>query len=380
MADLKMRTAIGTYGFTEDLKNGKTVSSKFEMDHVEISPITSVFRRMVRAMEFDVAEMALSTYLCARDHGKAMTGIPIFVVRSFYHGTITCNRNSGIKDARDLAGRRVGVRGWTVTPGVWARGMLQMSYGLDLDSVTWVLSGDEHVAEYVAPSNVVSSANEDLNAMMLSGEIDAAIGAGPSDSPEIVPLFEDSAGADADWFKDTGLYPISHMMVVKDEHLGSHPWLPGELMSMFSEAKKPYLERLLDSQQRSGGSDDATILELSRIVGDDPLPYGVEASRKTLDAFMQMNLDQENNLQGRNHRRGVLRVRGGCVLRQAQDEVTGGRVHPETEGRSYAGRRPQLRPGSRRAGRLQPFRQGQAFVPMLSDESPSVHLVGVVGA
>jgi 4,5-dihydroxyphthalate decarboxylase len=291
MPDLVMRTAIGTYGFTEDLKNGTTTSSKFEMDHVEISPITSVFRRMVREMEFDVAEMALSTYLCALAHGKAMTGIPIFVVRSFYHGTITCSKKSGIKGPGDLAGRKVGVRGYTVTPGVWARGLLQSAYGLDLDSVTWVLSGDEHVAEYVPPANVVSSTNEDLNAMMLSGEIDAAIGAGPADSPDIVPLFPDAAGADADWFKQTGLYPISHMMVVKNDHLASHPWMPGELISMFQEAKKPYLEHL-----HSGGTlnpADQTVMDLSKIVGDDPLPYGVEASRKTLDAFMQMNLDQK---------------------------------------------------------------------------------------
>ena len=179
MSDLVMRTAIGTYGYTKDLKNGTTTSPKFEMEHIDISPITSVFRRMVRGLEFDVAEMALSTYLCARAHGKAMTGIPIFLVRSFYHDTFSCSVRSGIKEPADLAGRRVGVRAYTVTPGVWARGILQTAYGLDLNSVTWVLSGDEHVAEYVPPSNVVSSPNEDLNAMLLSGEIDAAIGGGP---------------------------------------------------------------------------------------------------------------------------------------------------------------------------------------------------------
>ena len=291
MSDLLMRTAIGNYGYTTDLKNGAATSEKFEMDHVEISPITSVFRRMVRNMEFDLAEMALSTYLCARAHGKAMTGIPIFLVRSFYHGTISCSVRSGIKQPADLAGKRVGVRGYTVTPGVWARGILQTAYGLDLNSVTWVLSGDEHVAEYVPPTNVVSSTNEDLNAMMISGEIDAAIGAGPTDSPEIVPLFPDAAGADADWFKKTGLYPISHMMVVKDEHLASHPWLPGELISMFQEAKKPYLEHLHSGATLNPA--DQTILDLSKVVGEDPLPYGIEASRKTLDTFMQFNLDQK---------------------------------------------------------------------------------------
>lgn len=291
MSNPVMRTAIGNYGYTEGLKNGTATSPKFEMDHVEVDSILSVFRRMVREMEYDVAEMALSTYLCARAHGKAMTGIPIFLVRSFYHGAITCSVRSGIKTPGDLAGRRVGMRGYTVTPGVWTRGILQTAYGLDLDSVTWVLSGDEHVAEYVPPPNVVSSANEDLNAMLLSGEIDAAIGAGPTDSPDIFPLFPDAVAADADWFKKTGIYPISHMIVVKNQHLESNPWLPGELISMFQAAKKPYLEQLHSGAPLSPA--DQTIMNLSKIVGDDPLPYGIEQSRKALDIFMQFNLDQK---------------------------------------------------------------------------------------
>jgi len=291
MANPVMRTAIGNYGYTKDLKNGTTTSSRFEMDHVIVDSILTVFRSMVREMNYDVAEMALSTYLCARDHGKAMTAIPIFLVRSFYHGSITCSVRSGITKPGDLAGRKIGTRAYTVTPSVWARGILQTAYGLDLDSVTWVLSGDEHVAEYVPPANVVSSPNDDLNAMLLSGEIDAAIGAGPSDSPHIVPLFPDAVGSDTDWFKQTGIYPISHMIVVKDEHLKSNPWLPGELISMFQAAKKPYLEQLHSGAPQSPA--DQTIMNLSSIVGDDPLPYGIENSREALDTFMQFNYDQK---------------------------------------------------------------------------------------
>ena len=146
MANPTLRTAVSNYGHTKPLKDGTAVSPRFEMEHVDVTPATSIFRRMVRNLEFDVAEMALSTYLCARAHGKAFTGIPVFLTRSFYHAGITYNVKSGIKTAADLAGRRIGVRGYTVTPGVWTRGMLQTVYGLDLDSVTWVLSGDEHVA------------------------------------------------------------------------------------------------------------------------------------------------------------------------------------------------------------------------------------------
>jgi len=291
MADLVMRTAIGDYGHTKGLKDGTATSDKFDMEHIDVSPVTSIFRRMVRGLEFDVCEMALSTYLCARAHGKAFTGIPIFLTRSFYHGGITYNQKSGIKSPDDLAGRKIGVRGYTVTPGVWTRGLLQTVYGLDLNSVTWVLSGDEHVAEYVAPSNVVSSPNGDLNAMLLSGEIDAAIGAGASDSPDIKHLFSDPDGADADWFSSTGLYPISHMLVAKNDHLESKPWLAGELFSLFQAAKKPYLEFLHSSGDKSPA--DQALLKMADIVGDDPIPFGLDSSRKTLETFINFNVDQK---------------------------------------------------------------------------------------
>ncbi len=111
---------------------------------------------MVRGLEFDVCEMAITTYICAKEHGKPMTALPIFLVRAFHHGAILFNTKAGIASPKDLEGKRVGVnRGYTVTTGVWARGILQEEYGVDLSKITWVLSGDEHVAEYRAPANVV---------------------------------------------------------------------------------------------------------------------------------------------------------------------------------------------------------------------------------
>ena len=291
MANPTLRTAVGNYGHTKPLKDGSAASPRFEMEHIDVSPVTSIFRRMVRNLEFDVSEMALSTYLCARAHGKTFTGIPVFLTRSFYHAGVSYNVKSGIKTAADLGGRRIGVRGYTVTPGVWTRGMLQTVYGLDLNSVTWVLSGDEHVAEYVAPSNVVSSPNSDLVEMLLSGEIDAAIGAGANDSPDIKPLFPDAGKADAQWFKDSGLYPISHMMVVKNQQLDENPWLAGELFSLCQAAKKPYLEFLHSGRDLTPA--DQALLNLAKIVGDDPIPYGLESSRKTIETFIKFNVDQQ---------------------------------------------------------------------------------------
>ena len=290
MADLVLKTAVGNYGHTTPLKDGTVTSDMFDMEHIEVSPVTSIFRRMVRGLEFDVAEMALSTYLCARAHGKAFTGIPIFLTRAFYHGGLVYNTCSGIQSPKDLEGKRVGLRSYTLTPGVWTRGILQTEYGVDLDAVTWVLSGDEHVAEFVAPSNVVSSSNSDLGAMLISGEIDAAIGAGPVDSPDIQPLFKEPDKADAAWHRKTGVYPISHMLVVKDSALASNEGLAQELFEVFTTAKTPYLKRL-QSKDASSAADQA-LLHMAEIVGDDPIPYGLESSLKTLETFIGFNVEQ----------------------------------------------------------------------------------------
>ena len=241
MSDMTLTVSIANYGHTTPLKDGSVTSDMFGMEHIEITPVPMIFRRMVRSLEFDVAEMALATYLCSRAHGKRFTALPIFLTHDFYHGGIMVNKSSGISAPKDLEGRKVGVRSYTLTPGVWTRAVLQHEYDVDLDAVTWVLSGDEHVAEFVEPSNVASSPNSDLPAMLLSGEVDAVIGAGAIDSPEVQPLFPDAIEADAAWHKKTGLYPISHLLVVKDALLEDNPDIALELYRMFSEAKAAYL-------------------------------------------------------------------------------------------------------------------------------------------
>ena len=290
MGDLTLRTSIGNYGHTTPLKDGTIASDRFGMDHVEISPVPMIFRRMVRNLEFDVAEMALATYFCARAHGKKFTAIPIFLTRDFYHGALVYNRRSGIESPKDLEGRKVGVRSYTFTPGVWTRGLLSSEYGVDLSAITWTLSGDEHVEEYVAPSNVAQSPNNDLVQMLLSGEIDAAIAPGPVDSPDILPMFPNSNESDDIWHRKTGLYPISHLLVVKDSTLDANESLATDLFDLFRQAKLEYICSLL-SGGASNPSDDS-ILEMAEIVGDNPLPYGYESSRESLETFMNFNVEQ----------------------------------------------------------------------------------------
>src|SRR5437588_6309198 len=189
MPQLKLRTVTRTQGNNRALKDGAVKPKSFAFDFIEVDPLIAAFRRMVRGNEVDICEMAITTYICAKAHGKPMTAVPLFIVRAFHHGAILVNTKAGIRTPRDLEGKRVGVnRGYTVTTGVWARSILQDEHGVDLSKVTWVLSGDEHVAEYRPPTNVVPiDEGKTMGDMLASGELAAAIGV-EATSPEVKPL------------------------------------------------------------------------------------------------------------------------------------------------------------------------------------------------
>jgi len=287
-----LKTAIDTYPHTRALKDGSVTANGYSFDHVEVSPIIAAFRRMIRNMEFDVSEMAISTYLCARAYGKPITAIPVFPLRSFQHGAIAYNTKSGIKGPWDLAGRRVGVRAYTVTGGLWVRGILKSEYGVDLDKVTWVVVDEEHVTEYQAPPNVEkAAAGKDLAGMLAAGEIDAAIGAGRVDSPDVKPLIPDAQNAALQFFTKTGVYPINHTVVVKSEHLEQDAQLAVELFDAFKRSKELAMTRIA-----AGGSDlaadDQALAKNRDLIGSDPIPYGIAPNRATLDTVIRFNVEQ----------------------------------------------------------------------------------------
>src|SRR5438874_3669070 len=232
MADMKLKTVTRTQGNNSALKDGTVKLKTFEFDFVEVNPLIDAFRRMVRGLEFDICEMAITTYICARAHGKRMTAVPIFLVRAFHHGAILVNTKAGIKTPKDLEGKRVGVnRGYTVTTGVWARGVLQDEHGVDLSKITWVLSGDEHVAEYKAPSNVVPiEPGKKMDEMLASGELAAAIGV-EANSPDVKSLIPDALEAGLAALRRRGHYPINHTVVIKDELIARHPDLAAEVFN-----------------------------------------------------------------------------------------------------------------------------------------------------
>src|SRR5215471_9582398 len=171
---VKLDIAIATYGHTAALKDGSVRIAGIAANFIEVVPIVGAFRRMVRDLEFDVCELAPTTYLIARARGAPYIALPIFVMRRFHHGGFVVRPDSGIKVPKDLEGRRVGVRAYSVTTGVWTRGIFTNEYGLDSSKVTWVVDDEEHVTSLRLPDNVIHAPEgKSLAGMMASGELQA---------------------------------------------------------------------------------------------------------------------------------------------------------------------------------------------------------------
>jgi 4,5-dihydroxyphthalate decarboxylase len=287
-----------TQGATRALKDGSVRPAGWTLNFEEVPVLIQAFRRMVRTLDFDVTEMAFTTYLVAKAHGKPFTALPVFLVRGFHHGAILRGARAGGTESgdtapTDLEGRRVGVnRGYTVTTGVWARGILADEYGVDLSQVTWVLSGDEHVLEYVPPPNVVPvGPGQDVTAMVASGELAAGIGL-PPDRPDLVPLIPDAAEAGYRALRERGLYPINHLVVVKDELLAAHPGLAADLFAAYAAAKNQYVTALTSDAISDPGPADRMYQRVAEITSADPMPYGIAPNRAMIDQLIRYAVDQ----------------------------------------------------------------------------------------
>jgi 4,5-dihydroxyphthalate decarboxylase len=283
-----LTTVTRTQGNNKALKDGTVKPATCTLEFVEVDPLIDAFRRMVRGLEFDLCEMAMTTYITAREHGKRITGLPIFLMRAFHHGAIFVNTKAGIRTPKDLEGKPVGInRGYTVTTGLWARTVLANQHGVDLDKVHWMLSGDEHVAEFRAPANVTPiGKGRKMGDMLASGELAAAIGV-EVDHPDVQPLIADAKEAGFAALRATGHYPINHLMVVRSELLEAHPALGPDLFDAFARAKRLYVERLAAGTIEQPTPVDAMYKRVMDITGKDPLPYGVEPNRQSLEELIQ---------------------------------------------------------------------------------------------
>lgn len=304
MAEITLKAATLTRPWTAPVKDGSVSPGRFALEFEEVPVIIRAFRRMVRSLDFDVTEMAFTTYLCARSFGKPFTALPVFLVRGFHHGAIVRPAAAGPVESADavpqaLEGQRVGVnRGYTVTTGVWARGILADQYDVDLGRVTWVPSGDEHVAEYQPPANVQPAGpDEDVPAQVAAGDLAAGVGfpgsAFSGDGPAVVPLLPDAEQAGYNALRDHGYYPINHLLVVKDELLAAYPDLAPALFAAYAEAKNQYVAQLAAGAITDPDATDAMLARVTDITGADPLPYGIAPNRAMIDQLVRYAVSQQ---------------------------------------------------------------------------------------
>jgi 4,5-dihydroxyphthalate decarboxylase len=250
---MRLKTLLGDYPVTQALKSGEIGSAKIEFDFANVKVPHTAFKRVVRDLEFDVAELSIVTYLLAKAHGKPLVLLPAVMFGRYQHPyLVSC---SGLRP-KALEGKRVAIRSVSVTTVAWIRGILADDYGVDLGKVKWVTFEDAHVAECKDPPGTErAAAGKTPLDMLLAGEVDAAVLADPVPrDPRLKPVIADPLAAAADWKRRKSALQINHMVVVK-QGLG----LSEEIFRLLQESKN-----------RGAQNEEAS-------------PFGLEANRRNLE-------------------------------------------------------------------------------------------------
>lgn len=271
-------------------------------------PVEETFFRMLRHREFDIAEMSLSSYVMSQfTEERPFVAIPVFPSRYFRHSSIYVNADAGIREPRDLIGRRVGSPEYQMTAPVWIRGILSDEYGVKVDDVVHYTGGEEQPNRpeklpLSLPDNIRVERigpTQTLSAMIRNGEIDALYTARkPSsyDGPEgkVRRLFEDFVEVERAYFRKTNIFPIMHTIVIRREIYESHRWIAQSLFKAFAEAQHRIYRELEETAALKVMLPwlNAHVEEARRIMGDDYWSYGFKQNRETLDTFLRYSYEQ----------------------------------------------------------------------------------------
>lgn len=268
-----LRAAVGAYAHTAALRSGQVVSDRLRLDFAAVSPINRAFAPMVREGRFDVCEMAVATFLQAKAYGKKLVLLPVTLAARFQESALLCRADSDIRGPADLAGRRVGVRAYSQTTGMWLRGILAEDHGVRPEQVRWVTFEDAHVAECRDPPWAERAApGQEMLPMLRAGELDAVIvGNDVPDDPHLRTVFPDPAAASEIFWRKHCFVPVNHMVTVRRELAESRPDLIAELLRMFRDAK-------------AAVPPDAE--------GRDSLPMGRAALRPAIDLALRYSTEQ----------------------------------------------------------------------------------------
>jgi len=304
--NVHLTLAINDYDHVRDLVTGAVPVEGVDLTCLNLS-VEEIFWRFSRHREWDVSEMSLAKYCSLRARGDdSITAIPVFPSRAFRHSAIFVRADGPVDDPAALAGARIGVPEWTQTATVWARGLLQHSYGVDLTAVEWVRGGTnepgrvEGISLDLPPEfNVVTETERSLNDLLLDGDIAALVCPHPpaefeARSGRVVRLFSDYRAVEEEYFRATGIFPMMHLVALRADAVEAHPWIAMNLFEAFSEAKRRGLERAIDpnTPRYPVPWSFANAHRAEELMGEDFWPYGIEPNRVALDAFLAMADEQ----------------------------------------------------------------------------------------
>ena len=308
MYDLPLTMACGPYDRMEALAQGVIKPEGIALRYLPIQSPPEIFARMIKTRSFDVAEMSLAHYFIMRTRGDfPFIAIPVFPSRVFRHGFIFINKSAGIHEPKDLEGKRVGVQEYRQTAGVWVRGILQQDFGVDLSTICWIEGGvnapraPDHDMDLRPVRNLsleLIPAGRTLNNMLETGEIDAYFGARRPAAIDrdrnVARLFPDFRVREKDYFRRTGIHPIMHTLVIREDIFDEQPWAAESLFKACQEAKSWAMR-----QMRFSGAQRLMlpwlydeIAEMEALMGDDPWPYGIEPNRLALETFNRYLVEQ----------------------------------------------------------------------------------------
>jgi 4,5-dihydroxyphthalate decarboxylase len=303
---IPLTLAVSEYDHVTDLVTGRVPVEGVDLTCLNL-PIEEIFFRAFVYRDFDASEVSMAKLCSMISQGdNSLAAIPVFPSRVPRHSSIYIRRGGPVKTPADLKGRKVGLPEWAQTAAVYSRGLLVHQYGVPLDSVEWVQAGVDQPGrtekvKLNLPAGVKLTPRPDksLSEMLLSGEVDAiftahAPQAAVEGHPDIRRLFEDFLEVEMNYVKETGIFPIMHAVAIRREVVDRHPWVAMNLFKAFEEAKNRSVTRL--QAITSTTVPLPWCYEHARrakaVFGDDPWPYGIDANRKTLDAFLQYAHEQ----------------------------------------------------------------------------------------
>ena len=298
---LHLTLACGDYEIMRPLIEGTV-----EPDGIELTVLTNMnaevrHRRMLSGRKFDVAEVSMSNYPVAKLRNLPFVAIPVFPHRRFRHGFVFINARKGIEKPTDLIGKKVGLRHFQATSNLWVRGILEHEYGVPHKKIHWFRQSRETGEEANLPKDLMLEtlpAGKNVETMLVEGELDAVLD--PElikpildKDPRVKRLFENYKELEVEYYKRTGIFPIMHTTVIKEEIVERYPWVPMSLMEAFNRAKAMAYKRMENPRIVPLAWFRHAMEEQEEIFNKDPWPYGLgEANRKNVAALMQYAYEQ----------------------------------------------------------------------------------------